>query len=71
MPEFRGKGFASEAAERARAHGYRTLKLARLVSYIDPGNTASQRVAEKLGARREGEFLLKGKKHHVYLHNQY
>lgn len=71
MPEFRGKGFAVEAAQRAREHGYRTLKLARLVSYIDPSNTASLRVAEKLGAKREGEFLLHGKTHHVYLHSQY
>lgn len=71
MAEFRGRGFAREAAERARQHGYHTLKLQRLVSYINPSNTASQRVAEKLGARREGEFLLHGTHHHVYLHSQY
>ena len=71
MPEFRGKGYAVEAAKRVREHGYGALKLPRLVSYIYPSNTASLRVAEKLGAKREGEFLLHGKNHHVYLQAQY
>ena len=71
MPEFRGKGYASEAAARVRNYGYREKGIARLVSYIDPGNSASLRVAEKLGARLDGEFLLHGKAHQVYLHPKY
>ena len=68
-PEFRGKGYAGEAALRALNYGYREKGLARLVSYIEPSNTASRRVAEKLGARPVGEFPLHGKTHHVYLHS--
>ena len=71
MPEFRGKGYASEAAARVRNYGYREKGIARLVSYIDPSNSASLRVAEKLGARPDGEFLLHGKAHQVYLHPKY
>lgn len=71
MPEFRGRGYAVEAASRARDYGYREKGLPRLVSYIDPSNTASRRVAEKLGARPDGEFMLHGKAHHVYLHIQH
>ena len=40
-PEFRGQGYAVEAAQRVRDYGYREKGLERLVSYIDPGNTAS------------------------------
>lgn len=67
-PEFRGKGYAGEAAKRVRDYGYHEIGLARLVSYIAPGNMASLRVAEKLGAVPDGEFLMHGKPHLVYLH---
>ncbi len=70
-PEFRGRGFAVEAARRVRDYGYRELGLSRLVSYIDPANKASLRVAEKLGAVRDGEFLMHGKPHLVYLHDKH
>jgi RimJ/RimL family protein N-acetyltransferase len=71
MPEFRGAGYAGEAAARARDFGYCEKGLARLVSYINPSNKASLRVAEKLGARPDGEFLLNGKIHLVYLHTKH
>jgi RimJ/RimL family protein N-acetyltransferase len=67
-PEFRGQGLAGEAARRVRNYGYREIGLGRLVSYIEPRNTPSLRVAGKLGAVRQGEFLLNGKPHLVYLH---
>ncbi|MBV8536674.1 MAG: GNAT family N-acetyltransferase [Alphaproteobacteria bacterium] len=44
-----GQGYASEAAHAAFDHGFRTLPVARLISLIDPKNTPSQRVAERLG----------------------
>jgi RimJ/RimL family protein N-acetyltransferase len=53
LPEARGQGLAAEAAAAARAHALGPLGLPELVSYIDPGNTASRRLAERLGARRE------------------
>ncbi|MEM9735820.1 MAG: GNAT family N-acetyltransferase [Pseudomonadota bacterium] len=48
--EAQGQGVAQEAAIAARNFLYRTLKWRTLVSYIDPANTASIRLAERLGA---------------------
>ena len=44
-----GRGIATEAVRPVRAWGIDTLQLASLVSYMDPANEASIRVAEKLG----------------------
>lgn len=56
-----GRGLATEAARAVREFAYRTLGLTTLVSYIDPENRPSQRLAERLGARREeGRFDLRG-----------
>jgi RimJ/RimL family protein N-acetyltransferase len=49
-----GQGYATEAAIAARDHAFAALGMKRLVSYIDPQNPASRRVAERLGARLEG-----------------
>jgi RimJ/RimL family protein N-acetyltransferase len=46
-----GRGFAAEAAARLRDWAFDTLGLSTLVSYIDPANAPSVRVAERLGAR--------------------
>lgn len=48
-----GKGYAFEAAEAARAWGFGPRGLKALVSYIDPGNTRSIALAERLGALRD------------------
>jgi RimJ/RimL family protein N-acetyltransferase len=45
-----GKGYATEAARALRDWAFGTLGLRTLVSYIDPGNTRSAAVAERLGA---------------------
>lgn len=50
----RGKGYATEAAAAARRHALDVLRLPSLVSYIAPRNTASQRLAQRLGARLDG-----------------
>jgi RimJ/RimL family protein N-acetyltransferase len=54
-----GRGYATEAATAARDHAVRVLGRRRLVSLIYPQNTASIRVAEKLGMahEREAEFF--------------
>ncbi len=46
-----GKGYATEAAIASRAWAYRELGWTGAVSYIDPENTPSIRVAERCGAR--------------------
>ena len=48
-----GQGLATEAAKAILQHGFEHLNLSRLVSLIDPENTASQRVAEKIGMAYE------------------
>ncbi len=49
-----GRGVATEAARLAAEFGLTVLGLGRLEIVVAAGNRASQRVAEKLGAVREG-----------------
>jgi [ribosomal protein S5]-alanine N-acetyltransferase len=49
-----GQGLATEAASAAMAFGFETLRLNRIHASHFAGNTASQRVLEKIGMRREG-----------------
>jgi ribosomal-protein-alanine N-acetyltransferase len=55
MPSW-GKGYATEAARAAVAFGFGTLRLRRIFAHHFAGNTASQRVLEKIGMRHEGRF---------------
>jgi RimJ/RimL family protein N-acetyltransferase len=48
-----GKGYALEAARATLPHALALFGPGRLVSYIDEGNTASARLAERLGAVRD------------------
>lgn len=50
-----GRGFASEAGLASRRHAYDTLGKTTLISSIVPGNDASVRVAERMGAVREAQ----------------
>ena len=49
-----GQGFATEMARAVLAHGFDTLRLARIIGLTWPENVASQRVLEHVGMRREG-----------------
>lgn len=53
FPEAQGKGFACEAAKAVRDWAFDTKGMTTLVSYIDPPNAPSIRLAEKLGAKRD------------------
>ncbi len=55
LPEAQGHGYALEAAKAARSYGFGPMGLPALVSYIDPENTRSRTLAERLGALRDGE----------------
>ncbi len=46
-----GQGYVTEALRRLMAWTFTTLGLTTAVSYIDPGNDASVRVAQALGGR--------------------
>ncbi|TCP40425.1 GNAT family N-acetyltransferase [Rhodovulum marinum] len=50
---FEGKGYATEAAAAARDHAYGVLGWPTAISLVNPANTASARVAERLGATPE------------------
>lgn len=49
-----GHGYATEAARPVLDHALRTLALPSVIADIDPANTASIRVATKLGLRPSG-----------------
>ena len=51
---FWGQGFATEAAGATVAFGFQMLRLHRIHAHHFSGNTASQRVLEKIGMRHEG-----------------
>jgi [ribosomal protein S5]-alanine N-acetyltransferase len=64
---FWGRGYATEAAAAIREYGIRILGIVRLLSLIDPEHAASERVALKLGMRREGDTVRpSGKTMRVY-----
>jgi RimJ/RimL family protein N-acetyltransferase len=48
-PDLWGRGYATEAAAAALAHGFDSLGFERVVSLIHPQNVRSIRVAERLG----------------------
>jgi RimJ/RimL family protein N-acetyltransferase len=50
----RGRGFATEAADRVARYTFDKLLHPSVVTYIDPDNGASRRVVEKLGAAKTG-----------------
>lgn len=55
-----GRGFTTEAASAVKDWVLSTFGWPRLVSFIAKENIRSQRVAEKLGAVRDGPITLRG-----------
>ena len=58
--EFRGKGYATEAARAAIDWSFATFEIDRILHCIDCENTASQAVARRLGAEKGHQFDLFG-----------
>lgn len=63
-----GKGYATEASRRALDYAWRDLHRERVISLIRPANAPSIRVAERLGARRQGPIELLGSVADLYEH---
>ncbi|MDN3356213.1 GNAT family protein [Actinomadura sp. DC4] len=56
-PDFGGHGYATEAAEVVLRLGFEAYGLHRVVGRLDARNTASARVLERLGMRREAHLV--------------
>jgi RimJ/RimL family protein N-acetyltransferase len=55
IPEYQGRGYATEAARMLLRYAFDHMKLTRVISLIHPDNAPSRRVAEKLGQTIEGQ----------------
>jgi ribosomal-protein-alanine N-acetyltransferase len=66
LPEFWGKGLATEMAKATVAVGFEQLALPELVCFTLVTNEASQRVMEKAGFRYERDFVHVGLPHMFY-----
>lgn len=67
--EFWGQGYAKEAANALRYYGIHYLAKIRFISLIQPGNSASRKVAEYIGMSLEKEIVMNGKDVYVYALN--
>ncbi len=56
LPEYWGKGYATEAAEALLRHGFEDLGLNEIVSFAVHDNHASTAVMERIGMTREPAF---------------
>ena len=63
------KGYATEAAKELRDLGLDHLKLKRMISLIQEGNIASEKVALRMGMEKEKQIVLNGKNVNVYAIN--
>jgi RimJ/RimL family protein N-acetyltransferase len=68
LPDFHGRGYATEAGRRVRDYAYGVLGATTLVSYIHPDNEPSKRVARRLGAACEETIELRGAPVEVFRH---
>jgi RimJ/RimL family protein N-acetyltransferase len=58
FPGYQGKGYAVEGAAAALVWAHETLGRDHVIHLIDPGNSASARVAQRLGARETGRWMV-------------
>lgn len=65
-PSVWGHGYATEAGIASRDYGFEVLRMERMVSVVDARNTASARVAEKVGLVPIGSTLCYGLPHVIF-----
>ena len=68
FPAARGRGYATEAVGCARDFAYRELGWSTAISLINPQNAPSLAVAARLGAKRDGTFVLHGTEIGIFRH---
>jgi len=67
LPDAQGKGYGAEAGLALKKFAFEELNLTSLVSYIDPANEPSKKLALRLGAQYDSTIeLLNFGKHQVY-----
>jgi len=66
LPEFWGRGLATELARESVRVGFGELQLPELVSFTLPNNLASRRVMDKAGFRFERNFIHANLPHVLY-----
>lgn len=64
--QFWGRGYATEGARRALAFAFDELDKEHVISLIDPKNSNSLKVAERLGEKEEGKTELFGHEVLIY-----
>lgn len=69
LEEFRGHGYAAEAVRLALDWAFRHENINAVEAETAPGNIASQRVLQKCGFQRNGEFGEEGPRYIVYREN--
>jgi len=69
-PEFRRFGYASEAAHAALSYAFQRLGAERVISLIRAENTASERVARRLGGRQSTTIDFLGSATLVYTYHR-
>ena len=65
-PEFRGRGFATEASAGCLAWGFANLGVERVAALVDAENEASIAVAHRLGMEPTRETVSQGEKSTVF-----
>lgn len=68
LPQFSGRGYATEAALATMHYGRDVLGLKRIVAMTAPGNAASQNVLKKLGLRHTQTLKLPAYKDDSFLY---
>jgi RimJ/RimL family protein N-acetyltransferase len=55
--DFQNKGYATESVKRVIDYLFNDLKKHRIITSIDPENTSSVRLVERMGFRKEAHFM--------------
>jgi RimJ/RimL family protein N-acetyltransferase len=66
LPEFQGKGYATEAGSFLLEYAFNEMRRDHVISVIHPDNTASIRVAERIGETLEGRTDIDGMPFLIY-----
>ena len=69
LPEFRGKGYAFEAAKAIYDYGYQELNLEKIVAIVNPDNLPSIKLLSKLGLEFEKMVCLPDEEIEILLYS--